>query len=269
MQTIAIPINLGTPDSGTIFESLPTDPAKLYTIRVRGTADCQTEQSHGRTDGIWWRIGSGWVLGRDGGEGGRVYLWYRRGSNFGFEHFPTFRRSSRYVVRNIQGTGEPFGFQFNDPDFGNNSGQLYVDIYETGLACSHTGMGSCPVTHSSSGNIRTRYSVSLFTAEKYEEATDITLNTAGGTLSFSRAYGQSKLTDSSFQYMGAGWSHNHAVSLTETPASGTTPGSVIVRLENGTEAFSASRMSWGSSSTLPIRVQMPLLKKIQSLGNTH
>jgi RHS repeat-associated protein len=84
-----------------------------------------------------------------------------------------------------------------------------------------SGVHNCRVFTGNPLNIRN--------GDKLEEATDLTVTTPGGQLSFTRSYLQSK--QSKYQFMGLGWNHNHNYSLDAA-----NPNRVIVYLGNGGEA---------------------------------
>jgi len=93
--------------------------------------------------------------------------------------------------------------------------------------CPQTG-DDCEINYrepTSSNPIRLR------TADKVLSETDLLLQSPVETLSFVRLYAQSRQADSSYQFMGLGWTHNHAVRLT---LSGSSPERVaVVRLPGG------------------------------------
>jgi RHS repeat-associated protein len=73
-------------------------------------------------------------------------------------------------------------------------------------------------------------SLALRTGEKIETATDMVVHTSVGNMDFTRTYRQNKR--STFQFMGMGWQHNHAPTL--TPPSGT-PKKMTIQMPNGGE----------------------------------
>ncbi|MEP7286967.1 MAG: RHS repeat-associated core domain-containing protein [Chloroflexota bacterium] len=75
--------------------------------------------------------------------------------------------------------------------------------------------------------------IKLQDGDKFEEATDLTLNSPAGPLTFARTYRQSKLSNTNYQVMGLGWTHSHNFNLTKVIG---TPNTVIVRMPNGGEA---------------------------------
>ena len=69
--------------------------------------------------------------------------------------------------------------------------------------------------------------------EKRDAVTDLALFTATiGDLSFTRTYQQGK--QSTYQFMGLGWTHNHAAFLTRIIG---TPNQVVVQMRNGSVAY--------------------------------
>src|SRR5579863_635385 len=70
--------------------------------------------------------------------------------------------------------------------------------------------------------------ISLYKGEKRETATDISLNTPNGALTFTRTYRQSK--QATYTFMGLGWTHNHNTVLTKTPG---TPNVILVQMGGG------------------------------------
>lgn len=138
--------------------------------------------------------------------------------------------------------------------YGNNSGSIEVTIkeifgnssltlqslrvYGEGLnpfivedqeECN-TVIGDCSsgITHSGSDNLKFRPNqpISIQKGEKREESTDLSINSPSGLLNFTRAYRQS--TQSQYQYMGLGWTHNHAIALDNSVSN-----KLLVRLGNG------------------------------------
>jgi len=88
--------------------------------------------------------------------------------------------------------------------------------------------------------------IKLRTATKIAEATDFSLSTPAGEMTFTRRYNQDRLNDAQYEHMGLGWSHNHHYGLL---LSGTTPnrlaeipmpsGGVLRLDETGSGVFSA------------------------------
>lgn len=97
----------------------------------------------------------------------------------------------------------------------------------------HKGPCECTFGHEMYDCQTTDNPISLREGEKRLEATDLTLQTPAGPLSFTRAYRQSVQKDPAFQFMGLGWTHNHAVSLTKITG---TPNTIIVHMPRGGEA---------------------------------
>jgi YD repeat-containing protein len=89
-------------------------------------------------------------------------------------------------------------------------------------------VGDCPCSYIGRDFAQTRRPISLFSGEKREEVIDLSVNTPAGTLAFTRAYRQSK--QNTYQFMGLGWTHNHAISLDDSVTN-----KLIVRLGNGGE----------------------------------
>lgn len=207
IETIAIPINTSTVQSTT---QIQTD--KKYRIVLRGLVDCQTEKGgqHGDHDGIWWVLnssGSNRVLGSVGStsNGGQVYLQWN-GAPFPSMPYDT---NHEYIRDNILGTSSQWNFKFIDPAYGNNSGSLYIDIYEY-TEPAHTETSCDTNTHASSDSAISENPISLQNGEKREQVTDISLMTATGHLSFTRNYRQNQQTNPVADVvLGLGWTHNH------------------------------------------------------------
>ena len=152
-------------------------------------------------------------------------------------------RANRFVVgKASQFTGETgalylcvndYDMDFDGPAlryryFADNRGKFSVTILvDPPDECPQTGEG-CEINYhepTSSNPIWLR------TADKVFSETDLVLQSPAGALSFARAYTQSKQTDSGYQFMGLGWIHNHAVTLS---LSGSSPDrAAAVRLPSG------------------------------------
>ncbi|MEZ4671439.1 MAG: DUF6531 domain-containing protein [Anaerolineae bacterium] len=102
---------------------------------------------------------------------------------------------------------------------------------------SSNGLAICPANYVALGTPVSLVGrpVSLQTAEKYEEVTDLTVQTPAGPLAFTRSYRQAKLADVNFQFMGLGWKHNHLITLTEDL--GVTPNTIWISFTNGGETL--------------------------------
>ena len=72
--------------------------------------------------------------------------------------------------------------------------------------------------------------VGIRTGDIKQEVTDLEVLTSVGSLPFTRIYRQSKHSD--YQFMGLGWTHNHASKLIRTAGS---PNIILVHLPNGGE----------------------------------
>ncbi|MCI0550898.1 MAG: right-handed parallel beta-helix repeat-containing protein, partial [Anaerolineae bacterium] len=79
-------------------------------------------------------------------------------------------------------------------------------------APQHDGTPSCPITHAGNDDVATGNPISLKEGEKRQHEVDIVLNTSRGALILSRAYRQNK--QNAYDFVGAGWKHNHLLSLT-------------------------------------------------------
>jgi RHS repeat-associated protein len=101
---------------------------------------------------------------------------------------------------------------------------------ELGLRPPNTGRQTCDGM-GWTGTPTSDRPVSLLTGEKFEEATDLTLTTPTGVLAFTRHYRQARQAD--FQFMGAGWTHNHRLTLTQIAG---TPNRILVVRATGGEA---------------------------------
>jgi RHS repeat-associated protein len=119
----------------------------------------------------------------------------------------------------------------------------------------HDGPPDCDLNHASADDATTSAPISLRSGEKFEAVTDMSLNTPAGALSFTRQYRQERLGDAQYQFMGLGWTHNHAVNLTEN--TGMTPNTILVR-KGGTEVhFSKTAPNFysgdrGSNATIVV-----------------
>jgi RHS repeat-associated protein len=113
-----------------------------------------------------------------------------------------------------------------------------IQISDQGLsgypAPNHNGTEFCPICFVSEVVDIFTQLVDIFTGEKHENATDLSLRSAASALSFTRSYRQSKLSDEKYAYMGLGWQHNHNVNLTEDTLA--SPNTIVVRFTNGSEA---------------------------------
>lgn len=112
-------------------------------------------------------------------------------------------------------------------------------------------IGDCGTSFTTTGN-----PIDLKTGNKLWSGIDLTLQSATGALNFERLYNQEKRDESRYQFMGLGWSHNHAEQLL---IAGTSPtrtailylpnGGEIRFLETATNIFTVQR---GSLTTLEI-----------------
>ena len=96
-------------------------------------------------------------------------------------------------------------------------------------APNHAGEADCPICYASDDAIASRKPISLRYGEKREKVTDLRLNSPGESLIFTRSYRQSQ--QNVLDFMGLGWTHNHAISLDNN-----TPGILIARMPSGGEA---------------------------------
>jgi len=119
------------------------------------------------------------------------------------------------------------------------SGQWNTALVSTLVASprrpTYDGQGLCPLCFIEQllaflqGN-----PISMQDGDKYESVTDLSLTTPAGALSFTRTYRQSKQTDSTFQFMGLGWTHSHKASLVKN--TGVSPNVIHVWLPNASIA---------------------------------
>ncbi|MBA3867525.1 MAG: hypothetical protein H0X30_00070 [Anaerolineae bacterium] len=72
--------------------------------------------------------------------------------------------------------------------------------------------GECPFCQDAAA--KSPNPVKLQTGDKTWSGTDLEVTTPAGSLSFTRSYTQSKQNHAQYQFMGLGWSHNHAYKLT-------------------------------------------------------
>lgn len=115
---------------------------------------------------------------------------------------------------------------------GDNSGSFSVTI-EVGtldpVVTEPPGGGGC-FANNYANSAMSVFPISLYDGEKREEVTDLVVNTPAGALQFVRSYRQNKQTNTDFQFMGLGWTHNHLGKLT---LSGTSPNRSAVVLVPG------------------------------------
>jgi RHS repeat-associated protein len=107
----------------------------------------------------------------------------------------------------------------------NQTGAAYIFTLAP-LASPNSGAPSS--TLSWAGEAQQDGAIAIRTGEKVETVTDLDVNTPVGAMTFTRTYRQSKRA--SYQYMGLGWTHNHAPTLTKTTG---TPNTILVRMPNG------------------------------------
>jgi RHS repeat-associated protein len=113
----------------------------------------------------------------------------------------------------------------NDPA-GTSHGAVYV--FTNPVASTNTGPDDGPLAWS--GEVYYDNSLNIRTGEKIESFRDISVNTPVGPMEFIRTYRQNKR--STFQFMGLGWTHNHAATLTKIMG---TPNTIVVQLPGGGE----------------------------------
>jgi RHS repeat-associated protein len=107
------------------------------------------------------------------------------------------------------------------------SGTAY--IYQLSpAAAENTGAPQNPLSWA--GEVQQDAAIALRTGEKVEYVTDLDVNTPVGPMTFTRTYRQNK--QSVYQFMGLGWTHNHAISLVKTTG---TPNRLTIQMENGGE----------------------------------
>jgi RHS repeat-associated protein len=100
-------------------------------------------------------------------------------------------------------------------------GDVYVWVMLDALSepeCK--GSIGCLFGHAGADDTTSNHPISLRRGEKRLSATDLSVETPAGKLTFERSYRQSKQEDADFQFMGLGWTHNHRFKLT---LSGTSP----------------------------------------------
>ena len=254
-MTETIAINIASGPGGTTFPTMGgtiytattvTDVSKSYQIRVYGLADCQGDGGGqiGDHDGLWWEHASGGgdrTFGAAVFEGTQVYLAWRKGSSGSFSPVPyqDFNPNHEYIYNGIPGNGQAWQFQFYDPRFTNNGGNLYVEISEDNLEPDNPGESDCPICES--GELGTTNPIGIRHGEKREEITDLSLNSPAGVLALTRSYSQNKQDE--FQFMGLGWHHNHLIKLTAVTG---TPNKIIVRLPRGGEGHFTE--TWSGSN---------------------
>lgn len=114
-----------------------------------------------------------------------------------------------------------------------NSSKGAVYVYAVNPAPTNTGAPHWPLAWA--GELFSDNSINIRTGEKMLEATDISVNTPVGLLAFTRTYRLSKKGNPPF--MGMGWMHNHAASLSVVSGGGATPRRVLVQLPNAGELY--------------------------------
>jgi len=116
--------------------------------------------------------------------------------------------------------------------FGTWSGKLISALVGVPPVPTLTGRGDC-TTGNQSNNVQTigGNPVVMQTGEKYEEMTDLQVNTPAGIMAFTRMYQQSKQSNPNYQAIGLGWSHNHQIALDLTGL----PGVLVMRTRTGGE----------------------------------
>ena len=140
------------------------------------------------------------------------------------------------------GSGAEFSFGRNYRGIADDDGDLYL----SGDSTFHKRIdvrvvvdapdksiqeGNCEFTNIASE--KTHNPIQLQTGTKVLSETDLSMQTPAGVLSFARSYNQAKQTDSDYQFMGLGWSHNHLYKLS---FSGSSPNRVArLNLPDGGE----------------------------------
>ncbi len=156
------------------------------------------------------------------------------GGQTDFKHVATATMDGQsHVLRwNLAGSVKTIGLHFT----GNyeNSGYLERLVIEgTGAnPFEPTGEGNPdpPILCETNDRSSSVDPISLYRGEKRERVTDLTLNTATGSLDLTRTYRQS--THTLYQQMGLGWTHNHALSI-DTSVNNM----LIVNLRTGGRAY--------------------------------
>ncbi|MBZ0310481.1 MAG: DUF6531 domain-containing protein, partial [Anaerolineae bacterium] len=97
--------------------------------------------------------------------------------------------------------------------FYDNNGAFEVTINIGMDAPEDEGESDPPFNYSGDDDETSCHPISLRKGEKREQVIDLRLNTSVGSLDFIRYYRQSKQADTTFQFMGLGWTHNHDIVL--------------------------------------------------------
>jgi len=173
---------------------------------------------------------------------GAAYLFVRNGSTWTQQSKITATDSAAgdfFGASGVMADGIALvGARYADDGGVSNCGAVYV-FQISPDAPTNTGSPSEPFAWG--GEVFKDNAIGLRTGEKMEVATDLSVTTPAGPLAFTRTYRQNKRA--TYQFMGLGWMHDHALSL--TPIVGT-PNKVIVQMPNGGE-LNLSESSSGSN----------------------
>lgn len=86
--------------------------------------------------------------------------------------------------------------------------------------------------------------IGLRVPDKVESVTDLSLNTPAGALSFKRTYYQNRQTNELYQFMGAGWTHNHHIHVREDTSQD--PRTLIAYMADGSEVHFTATSGGGN-----------------------
>lgn len=162
-------------------------------------------------------------------DAGTVYVFRRAGTSWS--------QADKIIISN-PGNDDKFGYSIGlsgltavigaPPHYTlGRSGSAY--IYQLSPAASeNTGAPQYPLSWA--GEVQQDAAIALRTGEKVEYVTDLDVNTPVGPMTFTRTYRQKK--QNVYQFMGLGWTHNHAVSLVKITG---TPNRLTIQMENGGE----------------------------------
>ncbi|MEP6985578.1 MAG: DUF6531 domain-containing protein, partial [Chloroflexota bacterium] len=143
--------------------------------------------------------------------------------------------------------GAPTDDIYNNTSIYNRVGSAYLFILNSPAASPNSGQPDGNLSWA--GEVHQEGSIALRTGEKIETATDLALYTMVGAMDFTRTYRQNKR--SIFTFMGLGWQHSHAATLTQTPGS---PNTIVVQMPNGgelnlTETTPGSNTYWANGGS--------------------
>lgn len=124
------------------------------------------------------------------------------------------------------GTGSGDGVSDN-VDFQN----YYITGPTNQVGSPSCGLTNIQISHAGNDQVTTGNPISLRFGEKRLEVTDLSVNSPAGPMTFLRTYQQDE--QETYQFMGLGWNHNHAIRLIET----TGPDKITVELPTGKVFF--------------------------------